>query len=83
MAVLTAKARKAIPTSKFALPGKRAYPIADASHARNALARVSQYGSPAQKAQVRGKVRKMYPSIGQKATGATAKLSSMLGEDVG
>ena len=45
MAQLTSRTRKEIPTSKFALPGRR-YPIEDASHARNALARVSGNGTP-------------------------------------
>lgn len=65
MAKLTAKARNAIPTSKFAVPGRK-YPIEDASHARNALARVSQFGSPAEKAQVRSAVASRYPGIGAK-----------------
>ena len=64
---LTAAARKAIPTKNFAGPD-RSYPIADKSHARNALARVSQFGSSALKARVRAKVHAKYPSI---------KLSSM------
>lgn len=41
MAKLTAKARKAIPTSKFAGPD-RSYPVEDKTHARNAKARASQ-----------------------------------------
>ena len=41
MAKLTTKARKALPTSKFAGPD-RSYPVEDASHARNAKARASQ-----------------------------------------
>lgn len=40
--LLTARARNAIPSSKFALPGERKYPIEDPAHARNALARASQ-----------------------------------------
>jgi hypothetical protein len=63
MAKLTAKARKHIAAKNFALPGRR-YPIEDASHARNALARVSQYGTPSEKSRVRGAVRKKYPGIG-------------------
>jgi len=55
MAKLTAATRTKIPTGKFALPGRR-YPIEDLAHARNALARVSQDGSPAEKATVRRKV---------------------------
>ncbi len=65
MAKLTTAKRKALPKSDFALPGKRAYPVPDKSHARNALARVSQHGTPAQKATVRAKVHAKFPSIGQ------------------
>jgi hypothetical protein len=41
MSKLTTKARKALPDSKFAGPG-RSYPVEDKSHARNAKARASQ-----------------------------------------
>jgi hypothetical protein len=68
MAKLTAKARNAIPGKEFALPGRR-YPIEDASHARNALARVSQHGSPAEKAKVRAAVKRKYPSIHEAVKG--------------
>lgn len=64
MAKLTAAGRNKISGKNFALPGRR-YPIEDASHARNALARVSQHGSPAEKAEVRAKVHRKYPSIGR------------------
>ncbi len=65
MAKLTAAQRNALPRSAFAQPSKRAYPINDKSHARNALARVSQHGTPALKRQVRAAVAKKYPSISQ------------------
>lgn len=42
MAKLTSKARKALPKSTFGLPGKKAYPMPDRSHAANAKARASQ-----------------------------------------
>lgn len=42
MAKLTTKARNALPKSDFGLPGKKAYPMPDASHAANAKARASQ-----------------------------------------
>ena len=42
MAELSTKARKKLPKSKFAEPDKRAYPIEDKPHARNAKARASQ-----------------------------------------
>ena len=63
MAKLTYAARKKLPASSFVFPAEREYPINDESHARNALARVSQHGSEAQKARVRAKVRRKYPSI--------------------
>ena len=66
MAKLSTKERKSLPTKDFAVPGKRAYPVNDASHARNALARVSQHGTPAEKSEVRAKVRSKFPGIGQK-----------------
>lgn len=65
MAKLTSKERKQLPTKSFALPGGR-YPIEDASHARNALARVSQHGSSEEQAKVRAAVHSKYPGIGEK-----------------
>lgn len=62
MAKLTTKKREKIPTKAFALKGRR-YPIEDKAHARNALARVSQHGSPQEKAEVRRKVHGKYPNI--------------------
>jgi hypothetical protein len=64
VAKLTTKARKAIPSKEFAGPD-RSYPIEDKSHARNALSRVSQHGSPAVKAKVRAAVHRKYPDIGK------------------
>ncbi len=63
MAKLTSKKRKRLKSSSFAIPSKRKYPINDISHARNALARVAQYGTPSEKAQVRKAVYKKYPSL--------------------
>lgn len=65
MSRLTARGRRAIKTSSFALPGRR-YPIHDRSHAANALSRVSQHGSAAEKAKVRKAVRRRYPGMGKK-----------------
>ena len=62
---LTAKQRGALSKKAFALPDRR-YPIPDASHARNALARVSQHGSPQEKKRVRRRVAKRFPGIAQK-----------------
>lgn len=63
MARLTTKRRAKLKRSSFALPGKRAYPIHDAAHARNALARVARHGTAAQKRTVRKAVKRRYPSI--------------------
>ena len=65
MSKLTTKGRKAIATKNFAGPN-RSYPIEDKAHARNALSRVSQFGSPKEKAEVRAKVHSKYPGIGEK-----------------
>jgi hypothetical protein len=42
MAELKAKTRDKLPDKDFAEPAKRAYPIEDKAHARNAKARASQ-----------------------------------------
>jgi hypothetical protein len=74
MAILKAAQRRRLPSSAFALPGKGegksgkgsgSYPIPDASHARNALSRVAQFGSSSEKAQVRAKVKAKFPNIGK------------------
>lgn len=62
MARLTSRGRKRMKAKQFALPRKR-FPINDASHARNALARVAQHGTPKEKATVRRKVKAKFPSI--------------------
>ena len=69
---LSYKERQKLPSGSFALPGKGSgpegkqggsYPIPDESHARNALARVSQHGSEAEKAKVRKAVASKFPNI--------------------
>ena len=68
-AKLTAADRRSLPMSAFVFPDKApdsgSYPIHDESHARNALARVSQHGSPAEKAKVKSKVRTLFSGIKQ------------------
>ena len=64
MGKLTAEKRNALPAKSFAGPD-RSYPVNDMSHARNALARVSAYGSPELKAHVRSLVHKKFPGIKQ------------------
>lgn len=61
MAKLTTSKRNALPASDFAGPD-RSFPVNDPSHARNALARASQY-HPELKEQIRAKVRRKFPSI--------------------
>jgi hypothetical protein len=71
---ITAAERQRLPRSDFALPGKGkgpkgagagSYPIDTANRARNALSRVSQFGSSEQKAKVRAAVSRKYPDIGR------------------
>lgn len=64
MAKLTTARRNKLSAGSFALPGRR-YPVEDKAHARNALARVAQHGTPAEQATVRRKVHAKFPSIGQ------------------
>lgn len=80
MAVLTTAVRKSLSKKSFALPPKTSgknktastmkgrFPIPDANHARNALARASQGVkkgtlSTSQAATVRAKVRAKFPKI--------------------
>ena len=72
MARLTYQQRKKMSSSEFVFKkskggaaGKGSYPIPDESHARNALSRVSQFGSSAEKSKVRAKVHAKFPGIGK------------------
>jgi hypothetical protein len=69
---LSAKARRAMPSKEFALPGKGkgpegkgsgAYPIPDEGHARAALSRAAANASPAEQATIKRKVHERYPGI--------------------
>jgi hypothetical protein len=62
MAKLTYGERNSLPSGDFGLPGRRAFPMPDKSHAANAEARATQgvmKGSitPAQAAQIRAKAK--------------------------
>ena len=61
--VLSSQERKQLPRTAFAIPERRAYPIHDEAHARNALNRVSQFGSESDKKRVIAAVRRRYPKI--------------------
>jgi hypothetical protein len=74
MPKLTTKQRKKLPKSDFALPGKGtgpqgtgpgSYPIPNRSHAKNALGRVSQFGSAEEKEKVKAAVKKKFPKMGK------------------
>jgi hypothetical protein len=63
MAKLTAARRAALPASKFAIKvkgGDHKYPIDTRARAANALARVQQFGTSSEKAQVRKAVCAKY-----------------------
>lgn len=70
MSKLSAGDRKALSHNAFAVPSKApgsgSYPIPDASHARDALARSS--GKPVQ-GQVAAAVHRKFPGIGAKVQG--------------
>ena len=78
---LTSAHRDALPTHDFAGPD-RSYPINDPNHARNALSRVSQNGSPELQARVRAAVHSKYPGIGHRAMGGPVEQGQpyMVGE---
>ena len=60
---LTAEQRKDLPADKFGLPSLRKYPLDTEKRARNALSRVAQNGTPAQIAEVKRNVRRLWPDI--------------------
>jgi len=71
---LSAKERRDLPDSDFALPGKGegpegkqagSYPIPDEEHARMALAMVAKHGTSEEKAKVRAAVKRKFPNIEQ------------------
>ena len=67
MVVLMMKARAKLPKKSFAIPSKApdsgSYPIEDEAHARAALSRVAQWGTPEEKRMVMAAVRKKYPGM--------------------
>lgn len=74
--VLDKESREKISSEHFALPNRR-YPIHDIGHARNALARVSQYGTPSEKARVKAAVQKKYPEMMVQKKAEGGKIDSM------
>lgn len=64
MAKLTSKKRNALKSSTFVFPKTRKFPLPDASHARNALARAGAQGGSVE-AKVRAAVHRKFPTIGK------------------
>ena len=64
---LSTKQRKKLSKKEFALPSQRKYPIPDKAHARNALARVAQFGTLAEQKKVKAAVTRRFPSLGEKS----------------
>lgn len=62
----TKAGRQAMSPKQFGLPRQRKYRIDDLAHARAALARVAQHGTPAEQRQVRARVTKKFPSLKKK-----------------
>jgi len=60
---LTEKKRDSLKGGQFALPAQRKFPIPDEAHARNALARAAQFGSPEVQAKVRAAVHRKFPGV--------------------
>lgn len=88
--VLTESSREKIKSKNFAIPkgngpgdtGK--YPIHDEEHARNALTRVRQFGTPKEKAQVYAAVAKKYPGLaGRSSVEAVRKAEEKQKEGAG
>lgn len=73
MAKLTTEQRNRLSRGSFAIPETRSYPIHDENHARDALARVEQNGTPEEKKRVREAVHRRFPDIKQ-SHGSLAKL---------
>lgn len=59
MSRLTTKQRQGLRSSTFAVPGRRAYPIPDKSHARAALSLIRHARSDAEKRAIRAKANRM------------------------
>lgn len=55
--------RMVLPKRDFAIPERRAYPIDTVERARNALARVSAFGTAHEQRRVRMAVLRRYPEL--------------------
>jgi len=66
MAKLSAAMRRSLKPSDFALPGKKAFPIPDASHGRAALS-MAHNASPSEQTTIKDEVAAKFPEIKQSA----------------
>ena len=62
MAKLTAKQRRGLKSSTFAVPSRRAFPIPDKGHARAALRLIGHARSESEKRAIRVKANRMLGS---------------------
>lgn len=62
---LSYQERKELSSSSFVFPKERAYPINDESHARNALARASQFERGVRLEKIKSAIRRKFPGIKQ------------------
>lgn len=67
MGKLFAAKRNALPSSDFALPGKRAFPINDKTHAVQAL-RMKGNASPSEQGEIVAKVHNKFPGVGKSSS---------------
>jgi hypothetical protein len=65
------KRRSRIKSSSFAVKATKSapakYPVTDLAHARNALARVSQFGTPKEKRAVARAVKRKFPALAKRS----------------
>ena len=73
MARLTAKQRRKLPKSAFALKSARKYPIPDKAHGKNALSRAAQNESKATQKTIRARVIAKFPSLKKTRKGRRKK----------
>lgn len=73
---LTYEERKDLPSRDFVFPKERKYPIPDADHARNALARVSANGTEYEKRKVCQAVARKFPKIHEQSCSLRHKTES-------
>jgi hypothetical protein len=74
LATLTAAKRKNLAKSSFAVPkgkgsnpGTDSYPVNDLAHAKNALSRVAQNGTPEEKRMVLAAVSRKFPALAKRS----------------